>query len=256
MCSSSSTGHTPAPSGSRSELRQQQVQCSATPLALKMEAGQSSVQDNLCSAHSEHYNEHWLLNGLTLIRNCPDAVWGFLYAYSIQTPRPATSAVMNRIAIIPEMLMGMLRSPVNNHSFIMWSSMQSFPMSHTHLGSNSTWQVHSHKALQITRLRLRWTIRLYKTDIKFTITLHVYVKTKWVETPLPWLYASLVLNTLKRILIIHKISVLQAHFTRWFLDIKTTKRVHTNVYPGDLTEKCQFLPDITRAFWDTCDQTD
>jgi hypothetical protein len=59
-----------------------------------------------------------LLNGLTLMSNCPDAVWGFLYAYRIQTPRPATNAMMNRIPTIPEMLMGTLWSPVNNQNFL------------------------------------------------------------------------------------------------------------------------------------------
>jgi hypothetical protein len=49
------------------------------------------------------------------MRNCPDAVCGFLYAYSIQTPRPVTNAMMNRIPIIPEMLMDTLWSPVNNN---------------------------------------------------------------------------------------------------------------------------------------------
>lgn len=49
------------------------------------------------------------------MRNCPDAEWGFLYAYSTPKPRPATSAMINRIPIIPEMLMGTDWSPVNNN---------------------------------------------------------------------------------------------------------------------------------------------
>jgi len=65
------------------------------------------------------FNEHilvqtWPQSGLTLMSNCPEDVWGFLYAYNTQIPRPVTSAMMNRIPIIPEIPTDTLWSPVNS----------------------------------------------------------------------------------------------------------------------------------------------
>jgi hypothetical protein len=142
-----------------------------------------------------HHNEHWLLNGLTLMRNCPDAVWGFLYAYSIQTPRPATSAMMNRMPIIPEMLMGTLRSPVNSHSFITRCSMQSFLLSHTHLGSNLTGAFTEGITNNVIKATMNYSL-IWNTSNSH-ITLHCYVRTERIKTPLPWHYCSVLLNNLK-----------------------------------------------------------
>jgi hypothetical protein len=49
------------------------------------------------------------------MRNCPEDVCGFLYAYNTQIPRPVTSTMMNRIPIIPEIPTDTLWSPVNSN---------------------------------------------------------------------------------------------------------------------------------------------